>query len=132
MFRRGRKYCTRQGWLGNPQNSQKENSQKQLACSWEVTDHGLMTREPAWGQRRTSAYVMALWHGLLVRFQAVGVGPVPNALTGSSEHIPHTGSPCPLLTQRVKLSPTSTYYAMLCWHPWEACSFLNRGGGRID
>ena len=67
--------------------------------------------------------------GLLVELLAAGAGPVPKVLAGFWEPIPHTRLPCSALRQEKKLSPTRTWYAMLCLHPWKACLFLNKNRG---
>ena len=46
--------------------------------------------------------------------------------------IPLTGLLDPALIQREELSPTSTWYALLCWYPWEACLFLKGNRRRVD
>ena len=55
-----------------------------------------------------------VWLGLHVGLLAVGVEPVPNALAGLQEPIPHNGLPCPALTEGEELSSTSTLYVVLC------------------
>lgn len=49
----------------------------------------------------------------------------PQALIGSSDLIPHTGLPWLDSIQWEVLRVIATWYAILCWYPWEACSFLN-------
>lgn len=67
----------------------------------------------------------------MVGILAVGEGPVPEALTGFWKPIPHTGLLYQTLIWGEELSPTSPWYAMLCWRSWEACSFQNRNR-RVD
>lgn len=73
-----------------------------------------------------------VWLVLLVGLLAVGVGPVPNAFSGFWKPVPNARLSCPALIQGQELSPTPTYYDMLCWHLWKACYFLNRGEKGVD
>lgn len=55
-----------------------------------------------------------------------GRGPVSDTLAVFWEPIFHTGLLFPGFIWEEELNPTSTWYAMLCWHPWDGFLFLTK------
>lgn len=94
----------------------------------------LITRDTAWNWLRPPAYVAVLVGGTmgLMEMGVDALTGIPSALGGSWETFPQDRFPCQAWIQGEVLCLTATWYAMLHWCPWEACSFLKKFGGKLD
>lgn len=60
----------------------------------------------------------------------MGAGSFSDSFSAFGNLILHTGFPWPALIQDRLLSITC--YERSYYYPWEACTFLNKNGGRVD
>ena len=59
----------------------------------------------------------------------IGMGIVSDTFACSWNYFPHTGLTCPVLIWGYVPSFIVSCYALFCWYPWKACSFLKENRG---
>lgn len=89
----------------------------------ELTDSGLTAKQPSWDWPRPSTCVSHCIARSACGTHSSRCCACPWIYGWLLETLPHTRLLYQALLQGEGFSPTSTWDAILCWHPWEACPF---------